>query len=737
MYNFGVLILIWRINMRKFVKNKLKIVMKKTLLLSIILLISVGLFAGFVPGKDAQKVAKSHFYQGVNNIKQTNWEDLKLSCLIDPTVNNGYNFYVFNVNGDEGFIVVSSENKLQPILAYSYDGGFNNHDMHPGQQEMLKYYQDCIEFAAKNDMQPATKDANEWAELLNYNPNNGIKQKTTSPNLLQNINWNQDWPYNSQCPEDADGIHGHVPVGCVATAMLQVMKYYNWPESGEGSKYHSNWANGGYGNINISFANQTYDWYSIPNEASSYVNEELGKINYHAGVAVSMMYGPDGSGTFTDRVEIALKSYFKYSSSTKYVEKGNYSETEWKNIIKSQIDEGKPLVYSGNSSTTGHAWNCDGYEDDSFHMNWGWGGAGNGYYTLDNLTSSATVGGPENNFNQHQEMVMDIYPEGSYPNQCSRTTIATGIEGSFGDGSANEYYLDNQSCVYSIEPTCGSVVSVNFNDFDLGEGDELIAFDGDETSTTVLATFDSDNLPGTEMYTSTSGAMTLHFNTDGTSNGEGWNLDYKVKNCKSGIRLAESSGNFSDGSGVCEYSNSSFCSWYIEPENVNWITISFDEFDLVGYDYVKVFKNSSVSSNLVETFNADNIPTGALSINAELVVIQFFADSNDSADGWEISYTSSLSDIEENKFLSNFSIMPNPGNLNSNLQFSITNNSDAVITVTNLLGEVIATKEYSLNNGLHNFTLSEIVNTELEAGIYSVSVNANNQTQTQKLVVVE
>jgi hypothetical protein len=712
--------------------------MKKLLLLTFISLISVGLFADFVPRKDAEKAAKNHYYQSISNVKQAQWENIQMNCLIDPAENSEYNFYVFNINGDEGYVIISSDDKIQPVLAYSFESGFNNHNMSPAQVEMLKYYQDCIDFASENDLQANLKDTQEWTELLSYNHENGYKQKATSPNLLTNINWDQGWPYNSQCPEDPDGINGHVPVGCVATSMLQIMKYYNWPPNGEGSKYHSSWFNGGYGNITINFASQTYDWNSMPNEASSYENEELGKINYHAGVGVSMYWAPDGSGSQTENIVDALEDYFMYSTSTQYVTKSGYTETNWKNLIIAQIDANKPVVYSGSSTTTGHAWNCDGYQDDSFHMNWGWGGAGNGYYTLDDLTSTATPGGDENNFNLSQQMVINIYPRDSYPEYCGDTKYITGHEGSFDDGSSNQNYQDNQSCVYVIEPTCGSVVSVSFDDFIVGAGDELILFDGNETSSTVIASFDAANLPGTDPYTASLGAITMRFNTDGSSTDEGWNADYIVKNCKTGISYTEGSGSFTDGSGICEYSNSSVCSWYIQPDNVNWITIDFTEFDLAGnIDYVKLYKTSISSLNEVVTFSANNQPTEPIAINSDVVVVQFFADSNSTADGWEISYSSSLSDIEENKLLSNFTVMPNPGNINSILEFSITNNSETIVTVTNLLGEIIAIAEYDLMAGLHSFQLNDIIESKLEPGVYSISVNANNQIKTQKLVVVE
>lgn len=712
--------------------------MRKFTLLLVVSIISLSAFAGFVPRKDAEKVAKSHYYQNVASIKAVDWENVQLNCMFDPSENDNFNFYVFNVNGDEGYVVISSESKIQPILAYSFEGGFNHNNMSPGQREFLEYFEDCIDFAITADMEPSEKAANDWNELIHYTPEQGIKEKSTSPNLLKLINWNQSWPYNAQCPEDAAGIHGHVPVGCVATAMLQLMKYYNWPPTGTSSKYHSSWMNGGYGNININFGASTYDWYSIPNEATALVNEELGEINFHAGVAVSMQYGPTGSGSFTDRIENALEDYFRFSTSTQYVMRSNYSETNWKNLIIDQIDSNIPLVYSGNSSTSGHAWNCDGYNDDEFHMNWGWGGAGNGYYSLNDLTSTATAGGPENNFNLNNDMIINAYPEGTYPLYCPGLVTINGPEGSFGDGSSSNDYESNTSCVYVIKPTCGASVSVDFNEFNVGSGDIVTIFDGDETSTNLLATFDEDNLPGNDNIYGTSGSLTVKFDTDGSSNDEGWNLNYKVRNCKTNIHYEDASGTISDGSGVCEYSNSTVCSWYIQPDNVSRITIDFDNFDLAeNLDYVKIFKTNFSSANLVVKYSIDNLPDGPLSIDSDIVTIQFFADANDVGDGWSLNYTSSLSDVEDNIVLNNFTLMPNPGNLNSRLVFTLTEKTDAKIFVTNLLGEVIAIENFNLMSGVHELTLSEIVKTNLEAGVYTVCVEAQNQLRTQKLIVIE
>ncbi len=584
------------------------------------------------------------------------------------------------------------------------------------------------------------KVANEWDELISYYPGKSFGQKTTSPNLLKNINWDQGWPYNAQCPADADATYtnGHVPVGCVATAMLQVMKYYNWPPSGEGSKYHSNWANGGYGNITINFANQTYDWYSMPNAASSQVNTELGKINYHASVGVSMYWGPDGSGSQTDKIVYALENYFRYSTSCQYVTKSSYSETDWKNLIKAQIDAEKPVVYSGNSTTTGHAWNCDGYQDDSFHMNWGWSGAGNGYYTLDNLTSTANPGGPEANFNLNQDMVINIFPETGYPSYCTGLKTITGTEGSFDDGSSIYDYEANSSCAYVIKPTCGAVVSVSFNDFVLGDGDEVLLYDGDETSDVLLASYDAANTPGSDIISGTKGAITVRFNTDAASQAEGWSLSYTVKNCKTNISYTEPTGSIEDGSGPCNYSNSTVCSWIIQPEGANYITIDFDNYDVAGNaEFVKIYKDALSSANLISTYTSTAIPSGPINVPSGIAIVQFFADANNNAQGWSLNYTSSTSDIKENKVMSNMSVMPNPGNSTSQLVFTLTGYADTKIYVTNMLGEIVAVHKYNLTEGVHEFSVGDIFNGEPESGVYFINVDSGNEIKTQKFVVLD
>lgn len=715
--------------------------MKKSLILIFIFIFSLNAFAGFVSRKDAETVAKSHIFQTIASFEPIKWEALRLNCIFNPAENDIYKFYVFNINGDQGYVIVSSDDQIIPILAYSFEGGFNFDNMSPGQAEFLNYFDESIDYVRNNEMNINEKAVKQWQELLYFNPEKDFQLRSTSPILLQGINWNQSWPYNSQCPTDANavyGMNGHVPVGCVATAMLQVMKYYNWPKTGTGSKYHSNWQNGGYGNITINFANQTYDWSAIPDQASTYVNPELGKINYHAGVAVSMWWGPEGSSSGTNKIEEALKDYFKYSSSVQYVKKSSYTDTNWKNLIKEQVDAKKPMVYAGNPSTgAGHAWNCDGYQDDSFHMNWGWGGAGNGYYTLDNLTSTATSGGPENNFNKNNEMIINIYPGSGFSTYCDSDMQIKGMEGSFEDSSGPEDYQANQSCVYEINPDCGAVVDLIFTKFDLGDGDVVELYDGDKFSTKLITAFDKDNTPGTQLYSGYTGALTIKFNTNSSSQADGWKIKYNVKNCKTNMLFTEAFGNLSDGSKSCDYNNTTVCTWIIEPEGATYINMDFVKCKIADdVDYVKVYQDAIKAANLIGHFNKSNTPNGTLTVPSGKAVIQFYTNANLVDEGWELNYTSDVTDIENDILLSEFSVMPNPGNLDSRLIFTLSDYSNAKIYVTNILGEVVAVQEYKLHSGLHELSLSEIFRHQPNSGIYFINIDSGKEIKTQKFVVL-
>ncbi|MBR5984576.1 MAG: C10 family peptidase [Bacteroidales bacterium] len=730
--------------------------MKKLVVLLTIMVIAFNAMAERVSYKDAEKAAKAYYYQTVNAFRATEWNDIDLTCVVNPNdANPKYNLYIFDVNGDEGYIVVSSDDQIMPVLAYSFESSFNMHNMSPGQAAYLNYYSESNDNANKADAEMVEMNHVEWNYLLTYDPQTrATREVVTSPILLDGIVWEQGWPFNSMCPTKTGGdssFHGHAPVGCVATATCHVMKYWNWPASGSGSYTHSNYSNGGCGNITVNFASQTYDWNSMLDDPTKDENEEIGKICFHVGVAVKMHWAADGSGAQTWDVPTALKTYFNYASDVRYASRGggwfsseSYSDAEWHSLLRSQIDQRYPMVYSGSSTEVGHAWNCDGYQingtTEKFHMQWGWGAAaGNGFYTLDNLHSTAIAGGEENNFISNQEVVINIHPNQDL-SACQSMTIR-GTEGSFDDGSRAYNYSANKDCVYVINPECGAYITVNFSKFDLADGDYLDVFAGDETSTDLIATYDNSNLPNESIKTPM-GAVTLKFHTDGQGEADGWRLSYKSIYCNSmAVKLYNPSGSFGDGSKSCQYQDNANCQWKIMPEGAAQITISFQNFNLAndGEDYVALYKKSNTNSNLVVKYNSNNIPREPITIPEGVVVVKFFSNINEVVgDGWVLSYTSSdVLSVDDVEIMSNLSVIPNPANEDAKIAFTLTDASNTTITITNLLGQVVGQQDFNLESGYHEISFENFSNLSLQNQIYFVTLQNRNQIKTCKFLFAE
>jgi Peptidase C10 family. len=299
-------------------------------------------------------------------------------------------FYVFNV-GEEGFVIVSAEDSYRPIVGYSNEGAFDVDNMSPE----LSYYLGTIENRIEVLMGTVAvpEIANEWQAILG----NGKMISRNGGRSVEKLcitKWNQDYPYNYYCPANSAGPGGRTYAGCVATAMSQVMKRWDYPTQGTGSHSY-NWAS--YGQITANFGQTTYDWANMPislgSNSSQTEIDAVATLMYHCGVSVNMMYAPDGSGAYSVDVPDAISSYFGYTSASQYLYRDSYQLEVWQDMLKEAMDCGWPVYYSGQSTEGGHAFVCDGYDDnDLFHFNWGWGGSGDGYFQVDAIDYSSSDG---------------------------------------------------------------------------------------------------------------------------------------------------------------------------------------------------------------------------------------------------------------------------------------------------------------------------------------------------------
>jgi hypothetical protein len=319
-------------------------------------------------------------------------------------------FYAVNV-GRKGFVMLSGDDRIKPILGYSYESTFKTKDMPENVQGWLKGLQKEISSAlAMEDFVVAPEITEQWNHLSEI----GAAMSVIVQPLLQTT-WDQEVYYNQYCPADANAYYSgyHVYTGCAATAMAQVIRYWEYPFRGVGShSYEANFASIGYGDYGTQSANfetTTYDYRLMPaylDANSSYDQiDAVATLLYHCGVSVDMMYSVNGSGAYLSSVADALHDYFAYSSGISYVHKINYSDDGWKTMIKNELQNQRPVLYEGNGSLGGHAFVLDGYNDANyFHINWGWSGDNNGYFSLSSLTPSIY------DFSSEQGAIIGIQP---------------------------------------------------------------------------------------------------------------------------------------------------------------------------------------------------------------------------------------------------------------------------------------------------------------------------------------
>jgi len=309
-------------------------------------------------------------------------------------------FYIFNTR-PEGFVLVAAENSVVPILGYGFDHAFSESNHPPQFDAMLESFEEQIRFAKENSLRADTRIETQWSRLSLPTPEFDPVEDIRDVSPLMAHNWNQNWPWNAYCPADPNGPGDHAYAGCAAIAIAQVMKYWNHPAQGEGqhSYYHPD-----YGTQSANFGATTYDWTSMNNNSATNASKTL---IYHCGVALDMDYGPNGSGAYPSDMVPVLKQYFRYCNEASFKWKSYYSNSTWEGMIRSELDNGRPLAYCG-YGTGGHGFNLDGYQGTSyFHFNWGWSGYYNGYYYLNDLTPGGY------NFTDGQGGSFDLYPDPS------------------------------------------------------------------------------------------------------------------------------------------------------------------------------------------------------------------------------------------------------------------------------------------------------------------------------------
>ena len=386
--------------------------MKKFYLtLSFIVLACIGsLTAGPVDQQKAQKLGTKFISTTVVGQKNANIQLNCVSVAVDLQ-RGGTDYYVFNVKGGEGFVIVAGDDRVKPILAYSTTGQYDPRQVSEGFQFTLDGFRQEIQYVREHNLSATPDIVAEWRKVSETGSLNRGGQTRTVVDPLCETRWNQNFPWNSQCPEDPEGAGGHVYAGCVATAMGQVMKFWEWPQTGTGSHTYNPQ---GYEQQSANFGETEYHFELMPNVLDSTSTEEeyfeTAQFLHHLGIAVNMMYSGSGSGAMSDDVPPALRNYFRYTCDDHITNYsgwgwGGYSNEEWAQMLKDGgLDEGIPLYYSGQDDSWqgGHAFVCDGYdENDYFHFNWGWSGRDDAWCPIGALNTTKYAFNMMNGFTGH------------------------------------------------------------------------------------------------------------------------------------------------------------------------------------------------------------------------------------------------------------------------------------------------------------------------------------------------
>ena len=421
--------------------------MKKVLIIGFACVMTLNMWAERVSVEDAAVVANNFMNvaqpaSGVHRAPAKRMV-LKAKGLMDEGTNgltdvgtNGESsepqYYIYeNANG-EGWVMVAANDVVRPILAYSHTGSFRTDHMPANIKSWLNGYKKQIAYSAQHATQVDAKVQREWLRLRS-----GARRTTATPVVapLIKTGWDQDTPYWNLCPAKNDK---HCYTGCVATAMAQVMKYWEWPKQGIGSHTIPGTT------YSADFGATTYDWANMKNSYSgsstAAQKTAVATLMYHCGVAADMEYGTNSSGAYTIdynghfssrnimSAETALKQFFGYKSTVVgyyrdgWASKGmrSWTRSEWIAMLKSELDAHRPIMYAGagcddpNDDNTcyGHSFVCDGYDsNDYFHFNWGWSNWGDGYYDVDALAPTETGAGAGNGeYNLEQDVIVGIEP---------------------------------------------------------------------------------------------------------------------------------------------------------------------------------------------------------------------------------------------------------------------------------------------------------------------------------------
>ena len=359
----------------------------------------------------------------------------------------GESLYIMNADGG-GFVIVSGDDRTEPILGYSDKGEFRTDNMPDNVRNWIEGYVEQIKALDDGGATPMVRARTRSA------------QPAIEP--LITTTWNQFEPYNLRCP------NGY-PTGCVATALAQVMNYYKWPITSTAIPKYTT----GSGILMPELPATSFRWDLMKDDYFGNETDEsaeaVAELMLYAGQANVMNYNAGGSGAFIH--EQNMIDYFGYSKNMQVLSASVYTTAEWDEIIYHELECKRPVLYSGQSSGGGHQFICDGFDGNGlFHINWGWGGSSDGFFILSvaNPKSKGAGGGSgSDGYSNGQNAVIGFQPgneaEQEFPmltlkigdfteQNYERASISTDFENiGISSVNLNAYYRNTPTATLTLE----------------------------------------------------------------------------------------------------------------------------------------------------------------------------------------------------------------------------------------------------------------------------------------------
>ncbi len=310
--------------------------------------------------------------------------------------------YFFNIGNDNGFVIVSGDERTPDILGYSFEGSISS-----SIPENMRWFLTCMAKEIES-LQQSDKT---------LSPLSGSYQPIEP---LITTHWNQNAPYNAQTPVIEEK---QTPTGCVATAMAQIINYLR----PIGSKAIPSYTTDTKKVVVEALPATTFDWSQMDDTYTSSASApEVAKLMRYCGQAVEMDYAENGSGASSDDVPDAVAKYLGCSVLINMVRRGNYTRDEWNKLIHNELAEQRPVYLRGSNAEAGHAFICDGYDTDGlFHINWGWGGLSDSFFLLSALSPNEQgTGGSSSGYNSGLSAIINWHlakagEKRTYPLTCA------------------------------------------------------------------------------------------------------------------------------------------------------------------------------------------------------------------------------------------------------------------------------------------------------------------------------